>query len=146
MAHFVKNAAVEDYREKSERLCIPFSIKHNATPALVTYSSDLPASMVLDLEGILAADAIDSGCNFTAPAAATGVFGILLTSLGTVAKLHKFEVVGLSSGTIAVSAKGASSSGVTASGNIAISADSSLDLTAADLSGVLCVDYIIAKA
>lgn len=147
MAHFNKNAAVQDYEVKSERLCIPFSIVHNATPASKTNSNDLPAAMTLALEGqTAAAAAIDSGTNFTTPVDSTGIFGILLASLGTVAKLHKAEIVGLSSGTIAVTLKGASSTGVTASGNIAVSADSSLDLSAVDLSGTLCVDYIISKA
>lgn len=144
MSYFIKSAAAEDYRVKSQRLCIPFAIVANAAPASKTYSSDLPSVMTLSLEGLTAAAAaIDSGTNFTAPADATGIFGILLHDLGVVAKLHKFEVVNLSSGTVVVTAKGASSSGVTASGNIAVSVDSSLDLSMVSLSALLCVDYIL---
>jgi hypothetical protein len=147
MAHYNKNAGVEDYRIKSERLCIPFSIVANATPASKTSSNDLPGAMVLAMEGLTAsAAAIDSGTNFTTPVDSTGIFGILVYNLGTVAKLHKAEVVGLSSGSVAVSAKGASTSGVTASGNVAVSVDWSGDLSSTNLSGVLCIDYIISEA
>jgi hypothetical protein len=68
-----------------------------------------------------------------------------LSSLGTVEKLLKVEIIDLSSGTVSVSKKGASSSGVTASGNIAVSADWSGDLSATDLSATLAVDYRIRK-
>lgn len=143
MSYFIKSAAAQDYSVKSQRLCIPMSIVHHATPASKTSSNDLPSCMYLDLEGILSASAVDSACNFTTPADSTGIFGILLANLGVVKKLHKYELINLSSGTVAVTAKGASSSGVTASGNIAMSVDSSLDLSMTDLSGVLCVDYIL---
>lgn len=141
-----RSAAAEDYRIKSERLCIPFSIVHQATPALKSNSNDLSDVMVLDLEGQLAASAIDAGCAFTSPADSTGVFGILLHNLGSVSKLHKFEVIEPSSGSVAVTRKGASSSGVTASGNIALSVDWDGSLASTDLSAILCVDYIISKA
>src|ERR1700761_5753694 len=135
MSYFIKQSAqAEDYAVKSQRLCIPFSIVHNATPASKTTSNDLPQVMVLDLQGILAADAIDPGCNFPTPTDSTGVFGILLYSLGTVYKLHKYEMFGLSSGTVVLTPEGASSTGVTASGNIAVSADWSGSLASTDLS------------
>lgn len=147
MAHFIKNAVAEDYRIRSERLCVPFSIVFNATPASKTYSTDLPGCMVLSLEGLTAAaTAIDSGTGFTTPVDSTGIFGVLLYNLGTVAKLHKYEVVNLDSGTAAVTAKGASSTGVTASGNIALSVDWSGSLASTSLSALVCVDYIISKA
>lgn len=147
MAHFFKNSGAEDYRIRSERFCVPFSIVHNATPASKTYSTDLPSCMVLSLEGLTAAaTAIDSGTNFTTPVDSTGIFGALIYNLGTVGKLLKSDIAGLSSGTAAVSAKGASSSGVTASGNIAVSVDWDGSLASTDLSAVLVLDFIISKA
>jgi hypothetical protein len=143
---YEKIASVLDYSIKSQRLCIPFSIVHNATPASKTNANDLPAALILALEGqTAAAAAVDSGTNFATPTDSTGVFGILLANVGKVKKVLKYEVVGLSSGTIVLTPEGASSTGVTISKNIAISADSSLDLSATDLSGVLCVDFIIAQ-
>lgn len=147
MAHFNKNSQVQDYSIKQERLCVPFAIVHNATPANKTSSNDLPGAMVLAMEGLTAtAAAIDSGTNFTTPADSTGVFGVLLYNLGTVYKVLNVDVKLLSSGTSAQSLKGASSTGVTASGNIAISVDWSGDLSATDLSAVFIVDYNIVKA
>lgn len=147
MAHFNKNAAVEDYKVKSERLCIPFSIVHSATPANKTNSNDLSGAMVLSLEGqTAAATAIDSGTNFTTPTDSTGIFGVLLYNLGTVAKVLRVSADMLSSGTATVALVGASTSGVTASGNIAVSVDSSVSLASTDLSGTISIDYIISKA
>ena len=146
MAHFNKNSQVEDYRVRSERLCIPFNVAHAAAASIV-YSNDLPACYVTAGEAqTAAAAAIDSGTNFTTPVAATGIMGVLLYNLGTVSKVLNTSLYNLSSGTATITPVGASSTGVTASGNIALSIDSSLDFTATDLSGTLCVDYIISKA
>ena len=149
MSHFNKTPAVEDYRIKTERLCIPFSIVANATPANKTSSSDLTASMTLSMQGLTAAAAaIDSGANFAAPQdAASAVFGVLLANLGTVNKLHKAEVVNPSSGSITtVALNGAGSTGVTASGNCAMSVTWTGSLATTNLNATLCVDYIISKA
>ena len=145
--HRDKNSAVEDFKLRSKRLIVPFAIVHNATPASKTNSNDLPGSLVLALEGQTAsAAAIDSGTNFTAPVDANGIFGALVCNLGTVSKLVSASVSDLSSGTAAVSKKGASSSGVTASGNIAVSIDWSGDLSTTDLSGNLIIEYQVSKA
>lgn len=145
--HFDKNAAVEDYKLREKRLVIPFSITFHATPASKVHSTDLPAALVLSTEGKTAtATAIDSGLNFTTEADATGIFGILVYNLGTVEKLLDVSVVNLSAGTAAVSRKGASSSGVTASGNIAVSIDSDQNLSTTSLSGNLVIEYRVSKA
>lgn len=146
MAYFQKTAAVQDYQTKSSRLCIPFAIVHNATPASKTNSNDLSAAMVLALEGqTAAAAAIDTGTNFTTPVDSTGIFGILVYSLGTISKLLKSETINLSSGTCTTTAVGASSTGVTASGNIAVSIDWNGNLATTDLSATLCIDFILAS-
>ncbi len=146
MPYFNKTAAVLDYVTKSERLCIPFAIVYSATPALKTNSNDLSAAMVLSLEGqTAAAAAIDSGTNFTTPTDSTGIFGILVYSLGTISKLLKSETINLSSGTCTTTPVGASSTGVTASGNIAVSIDWSGSLASTSLSATLCIDYILAS-
>lgn len=147
MAHFFKNAAVEDYRVKSERMVIPFSITFHATPASKVHATDLPDALVLSTEGKTSdASSADSGCNFTTEADANGIFGILVKNLGTVKKLLYADVTNLSSGTAVVSRKGASSTGVTASNNIAVSVDWNGDLSMTSLSGNLMLDFIISKA
>lgn len=147
MSHFFKNEAVEDYRVKSERMVIPFAIVHNSTPASKTYSSDLPSAICLATEGLTAqCAAIDTGTNFSTPTDSTGVFGVLVYNLGTVKKLLHTDFVNLSSGTATVTRSGASSTGVTASGNVAVSIDWSGSLATTDLSGNLVMDFIISKA
>lgn len=147
MPIFDKNAQVNDYKIKQNRLCVPFAIVHNATPASKTSSNDLPGAMVLAMEGLTAAAAaIDSGTGFTTPVDSTGIFGVLLYNLGTVAKVVNCDTRMLSSGTATVALKGASSSGVTASGNIAVSVDWSGDLSATDLNASFIVEYNVSKA
>lgn len=145
--HFYKNASALDYSLRSERLCIPFSIVFNATPASKTNSNDLGDCLVLACEGqTAAAAAIDSGTNFTTPVDSTGIFGALVYNLGTVKKLLRYDVFGLSSGTATITAVGANSTGVTASGNIAVSIDWSGTLVTTSLSATLILDFIISKS
>lgn len=140
------NSAVEDYRIKSNRLCIPFTIVFNATPASKVVSNDLSAACYVVTEGLTAAAAaVDSGTSFTTPVDATGIFGVLIANCGTVKKLTKVSVEMLSAGTVAVTLKGASSSGVTASGNIAFSVDSDQNLATTSLSGTIVVDFQVSK-
>lgn len=148
MAYFNKQPQVQDYVIRTERLCIPFGIVHNATPASKTTSTDLPAALVLSTEGLTAvAAAIDADCNFTTPQdASSAIFGILVYNLGTVQKLHKAEVVNASAGSVTLAFKGASTTGVTASGNIALSATwGSNALSTTSLTAVLCIDFIVSK-
>jgi hypothetical protein len=147
MAHREKNAAVEDYKLREKRLAIPFKITYNATPASKLHATDLPAALVLSSEGLTAtATAIDSGTSFTTEVDANGIFGALIHNLGTVDKLLDVQLVNLSSGTATVSRKGASSSGVTASGNIAVSVDWNGSLETTSLTATLIVDYRVSKA
>lgn len=141
------DAGVADYEIRQVRLCVPFSITFHATPASKVHASDLPSALVLSTEGKTStASGIDSGCSFTTEADSTGIFGILVYGLGEVKKVLKAEVVHLSSGTAALSLKGASTTGVTASKNIAVSVDWSGDLSTTTLSAVLCLDYNVANS
>lgn len=145
--HRDKNAQMEDYKLREKRVIIPFSIVHNATPASKTNSNDLPSSLTLSLEGQTAtATAIDSGCAFTTETDSTGIFGCLVSSCGTVAKLLDVQLVNLSSGTATVTRVGASSTGVTASGNIAVSIDWNGSLATTDFSANLVLEYSVSKA
>ena len=140
---FYKAADVLDHSLKSRRLIIPFSITGHASPASKSHATDVPSALILSTEGKTAtATAADSGCNFTTESDSDGIFGILVKNVGTVKKLLDVGVVNLSAGTASVSRKGASSTGVTASGNIAVSVDSNQALTS-DLSGHLVIDFLI---
>lgn len=144
--HLIKNAGAQDYVQKSERLLVPFFIDSNATPASKTHASDLPGVVYLSTEGLTAAaTAVDSGTNFTTQVDANGIFGVLLANLGTVEKLLDAQLVNLSTGTATVTRVGASSTGVTASGNIAVSIDWNGNLATTDLTATIVVDYRISK-
>lgn len=141
-----KTSSTLDYEIKMHRLAIPFTITANATPAQKTHSVDCPGTLTLSTEGKTAeATAIDSGTNFTTEADSTGIFGCLLSGCGTVYKLLDVQLVNLSAGTATVTRVGASSTGVTASGNMAVSIDWSGNLATTDLTATLVVDYKITK-
>ena len=143
---FSKNSGNYDYEIKSHRLSIPFTITFNATPASKSHASDLPSAMTLSTEGLTAAaTAIDTGTSFTTQTDSTGIFGVLLSNLGTVYKLYDVQLVNLSSGTAALTRVGASSTGVTASGNIAVSVDWSGNLATTSLTATMIVDYNVSK-
>lgn len=142
------NSQVMDYRLKTRRLVIPFSITGHATPASKTLSTDIPDAMVISAEGLTAtATAIDSGTNFTTAVDATNaVFSLLVYNLGTVTQIKSAQVLdqgNTASGTaIAVARKGASSTGITASGNVALSVTyTGFDAATENLSAVLILDY-----
>lgn len=142
MSFFAKNSVVEDTRERTHRMCVPFTIVHNATPASKTSSSDMAGVLYLSTEGLTAAaTAVDSGTTFTTETDSTGVFGCLLANMGTIDRLYDVQFVHLSSGTATVTRVGSSSTGLTASNNIAVSIDWSGNLATTDLTGTLIVDY-----
>jgi hypothetical protein len=146
MSYFIKTASANDYAIKAQRLVIPFSIVANATPASKTYSTNLPANMVLSMQGLTAAaTAIDSGTNFATPTDSTGTIGILLYGLGTIGTVGKATVDSVASGVFSavttVTLEGANNTGVTASGNIAISASGLSSLATTNASCVVAVDY-----
>lgn len=145
-----KNEAVHDYMLKQRRLVIPFAVTGNATPASKTHTVDAPQLVFLSFEGQTAiAAAEDSGQNLTAPNDANGIIGVLVKVGETVRKVLQVKVEqrdGTTStvATAVTALKGASSSGVTASGNIAASITiTGLDLSAENYNGVLIVEYVI---
>lgn len=147
MSHRDKNAQVEDYKLREKRLAVPFTITFHATPASKLHATDLAGAMYLSTEGLTAAaTAVDSGTSFTTQVDANGIFGILLANLGTVDKLLDVQLVNLSSGTATVTRVGASSTGVTASSNIAVSIDWNGNLATTSLTATLIVDYRVSKA
>lgn len=140
---------IQDYKLKERRLCIPFSITGNATPASKVHNQDLSA-LILRTEGKTAqADAIDAGGNFATASDATGVFGILFDPGPAARKVLRVQVEQRSGSTatnrVQVTAlKGASTTGVTASGNLAFDVTcAGLDLSSENFDGVLVIEYMV---
>lgn len=145
------DSQIQDYKLKQRQLVIPFTITGNATPANKVQAADL-AALVLSTEGkTAAAAALDSGCNFASPVDANGVFGLLLQPGARATKVLNVEVRQRSGATAtnrdqAVALNGASSTGITALGNIAVSVTAAgLDLSAENFNGVLIIDYMIER-
>jgi hypothetical protein len=145
-----QNDRVFGYRLYSRRLVIPISIAFNAVPASKVLGSDLPEAITIRAQGeTAAADAIDSGGNFSAPQdnnAGSVIFGILASSLGVVNKLLDVDfrnVVGLTSPVVA--RKGSSSTGVTSLNNIAIEISGTGNLSTTSITGNVTLEYILVK-
>lgn len=149
-AYLDQSNRVQDYSIKQRRLCIPFTITGNATPASKTSSVDLSAVYVVTEGLTAAAAAADSGTNFTAPADSTGDFSLLLmTGASATRKLMSCTVLQRTGSTATnqfqvVAHKGASSTGVTASGNLAVSVTAAgLNLATENFDGIVIVEYMV---
>ena len=119
---FAINNELMDYRLKEQRLTPNFYILGNATPASKTNTVDIPSVMYLRLQGQTSAvDAIES-LSWISPvdnSSGNCVFGVMLTSLGSVSKVKEIivtEPTGFSSA-IVVAPLGVN--GLTPGGNIA---------------------------
>jgi len=133
---FRNNSGMNDHLLKQVRLCANASIKANATPASKVHASDVPGGIYLRTQGKIAeSDAIESLVGIvTAPDDATGKFAVLIDE-PNVDKLY-LKSVTASAGTIAVAA-----AAVSAGGRLYLDLDSSLDLSAADLTITIEMSY-----
>jgi hypothetical protein len=146
------NPRIEDYQLKEKRIAIRFSITGNATAANVTHSTDIPGIFFVGTEGNTA-DAEDSGITVT-ESDSGGVFALLLKSVGSVKKIIRAEVHDMGAQTggsdtasaVATVFAGASNTGITASGNIALQVTGTgLNLTSENFSGVMQLEYLMSE-
>ena len=146
------NSRLEDYQLKEKEIAIRFSITGSATAASVVHSTDIPGIFYVGTEGNLA-DSIDSGITVTENDSG-GVFALLLTEAGSIKKIIHAEVKDMGAETggsdtasaVAVVLAGASNSGITASGNVALEVTGTgLNLTSENFSGVMLLRYLMAE-
>lgn len=131
-----KSSDLMDYLLKQERLVFEVSITGNATPANKVHASDIPGVAVLRTQGKTAeADAIeDLSAQVPAPNDATGVFAILIND-PSVKKFLKASVTP-SSGTATVVKE------ISLGERLIVEVDSSIDLSAANLTLLVELDYV----
>ncbi len=143
---------VQDYKLKQRRLCVPFFITGSATAASKVVSSDLQVVYVRTEGLTAAADAVDSGGNFTTPDDNGGggaIFGVLLAPGKAITRVLRIAVEQRTGTTAtnkvqATSLAGASSTGITASGNIAFNITAAgLDLSSENFDGVAIIEYMV---
>lgn len=118
---------------KHKRVIFDVSFVGNATPSLVQVSSDVPGSVFLQTPGVDQVTAQDAAANFTT--LSTAKVGVLLQGPnclgGKINKLFSLSVVEMTAvaGTLTVARAGVSTSGITASNNLAFTiAGSTADL------------------
>lgn len=130
------SSAGQDLMLRHKRVILDVSFT-GATPSTsVQHSSDAPSAVFLASLGVDDAAADDAACNFGTLQNSTGaVVGVLVdgpkTLGGKIRKLFSLSVTEVTSvaGTVSSSKKGASSTGITSSGNLAFTVTG----TAADL-------------
>lgn len=126
---------------RMKRVVLDVSVVGNATAANVKHSSDAPGSVFLQTEGNDDVSSQDSGATFGTIEnnnAGASIMGVLLHCPnllgGKVQKLFSASVSEVTStaGTVALSLKGASSSGITSDGNLALTISGTTANLAAD--------------
>lgn len=124
----------QDALLRHRRLVLDVSFVGATPSASVKHSSDAPGAVFLASEGYDQAAADDAGANFGALAnnsAGASTVGVLIDGPkclgGKVSKLYSVSVAEVTStaGTVSSSLKGASSTGLTASGNVAFTVSGS---------------------
>lgn len=123
-----QSSAGQDLLLKHKRVIFDVSVQGNATASLVRHGSDAPGAVFLQTEGKDDVSAEDSAATFGTIEnnnAGASIMGVLVQAPkclgGDVLKLFSVSVSEVTStaGTVTSALKGASSSGITASGNIA---------------------------
>lgn len=144
-----KDDRLQDREQKMRRFAMRVRIEGNATPANKVHRNEMPAVAVLRSQGKTAdADAVeDLSASFTAPADATGIFGIIAkaSQLGEIDRIVEISAVSLDGSTNAVTALscGGAQAGLSPAGNVAIEIDSSANLASADLDILVVLEYYL---
>lgn len=143
-----KDSQVLNRQLKVQRVVIPLSITGNAVPASVVARNDEPSLLFLRTEGIdqitAALAAGETATYSSAPNDANGVFNILLKVGEPVAKVCAALSVRRATGILDPVQLG-DADGLSSAGNIMLTIDSTVDLSAANLDSCLIVEYIVAE-
>lgn len=147
MSYLSTNDQVMGRELKVQRLVIPFNITHSATPSAVVLQTDEPSMMFLKSEGvnqITAALASGETATYTvAPNDANGIFNVFIRINADIcAKVLRCGVMKRSTGAVEVCKLG-DADGISSLGNIMLTVDSAVDLSAVDYDGCIEVEYVI---
>lgn len=119
---------------KTKRIAVTVAVTGNATPASKVLKTDLPSVAIMVAEG--QTSNLPSGVTTVTPADLTGKFSVVLdlAAIGDVSKVLKVEVTNVTSTqTAAISLSNE---------HIVVDVDSAADLTAADASCILFIEYL----
>jgi len=143
--YYAQDSLVQGRQLKVQRLCIPFLITGNATPASVVISRDEPALLFLKTQGVDEISAVADGSPTLASATdSTGVFNLLIKLNEPCLKVMQAQVIGRAAALVK-NCTLANTTGLTAAGDkIVLNCASAVDLTAGNLDGCLVVEYVTA--
>ncbi len=143
-----KNELVMGRQLKVQRLVIPFTITHSATPSAVVIHSDEPSVMFIQSEGvneITAALAAGETATYTvSPVDASGTCNILikLQPEERCAKVMRAGVVERATGVVEVCKLG-DADGISSAGNIMLTVDSAVNFATTDYDACIDVEYAV---
>jgi len=147
MSFYAKNSQAMDRENKVQRLVIPFSVTHSATPASVVLASDEPSLMFLKSEGVdqITAELALLGDSVTfsvSPNDANGILNILIQVGESVHKIMRADVTDRVNGG-SQPCKLGDADGLTTLSNIALTMDSTIDFATTSANLCLVVEYIV---
>lgn len=145
-----KDAAVASRQLVVQRLSIPFTVTHNASPASKTMTVDEPSLVFFNFQGITqlstSTGAIETGEILPTLATATdstGVFNVLIKIREPLVKVCAVYLIGRGSSSLMLSGQPlAFTTGSTNSGqSIVANIPSGVNLSTTDVDACLCVEY-----
>ncbi len=149
-----KDSQVMGRANKVQRICIPLTITHHATPASKAIASDEPSLVFVKTEGLNqiteAAGALETGETLPTLATATDSTGVINVLVKIGEPLQKVISVKLTSrGATQMGKQGQVLAFTTVSTNcgksVVANITTGVDLAAADIDAVLEVEYVIAE-
>src|ERR1019366_381596 len=148
-----KDAAVYARQLKVQRLVIPFTVTHHATPGSKSFTVDDPSSVFFNFEGLTglstSTGAIETNevlpVLATATDSSTGIFNVLVRINEPIEKVCAIYLIGRGatslhvSGTPLAFTTGSTNSGQSIVGNFT----SNINLSSADMNASLVIEYIV---
>ncbi len=147
-----KDPIVLDRELKVQKVSIPFTITHSATPGSKVIVADEPSILFLDTEGLnqitIAAGALQTGevlPSLATPTDSTGAFAALLLIREPLSKVVYARLTGRGATSISLSCEVLAFTTGTGGGQSAVvNVRSGINLSTTDLNAVLELEYIVA--
>ena len=145
-----KNSGVLGRALKVQKLVIPFTVTHNATPASKTITNDEPSILFMNFEGITGISTTTGALQTgeTAPSLAsatdsTGVMNVCVLIQETIDKVMHLEVIsrGTAVGIVKPGVVLAASTGTGGGKSIFANITTGVNFSTTDLDAVLVVEY-----
>lgn len=142
-----KNSQARGRQLKVQRLVIPFTITHSATPSAVALTCDEPGMMFIKTEGVdqitAAKESGETATYSVSPDDSDGILNIFIKLYPdeSCTKVIRAQVTSRTTGVVQPVKLG-DADGISSLGNIMLTLDSSVDHSTTDVDAALEVEYL----